>query len=121
PESRLRQGQMKKTLSATSPVLTLGFSAHSYAQPAFDDSNFADDGSTSMEDGNLVGNSLDLDAALDASANDSNNTNTTNTAGVDANVDVDASTDHSNNPGTKTSADTVTKAKRDLDADVDVD
>src|SRR5690554_5495111 len=112
---------MKKTLLATSIVLTLGFSAHTYAQPSFDDINFADDGSTSMEDGNLVGNSLDLDAALDASTNDSNNTNTTNTADVDANVDVDASTNDSNNSVTKTSADTVTKTNLDLDADVDVD
>src|SRR5690554_6782800 len=108
---------MKKTLLATSIVLTLGFSAHTYAQPSFDDINFADDGSTSMEDGNLVGNSLDLDAALDASTNDSNNTNTTNTADVDANVD--ASTNDSNNSVTKTSADTVTKTNLDLDADVD--
>src|SRR5690554_735423 len=112
---------MKKTLLATSIVLTLGFSAHTYAQPSFDDINFADDGSTSMEDGNLVGNSLDLDAALHANTNDSNHTNTTNTADVDANVDVDASTNDSNNSVTKTSADTVTKTNLDLDADVDVD
>src|SRR5690606_38030186 len=100
---------MKKTFLATSIALALGFSAHTYAQPSFDDINFADDGSNSMEDCNLVGNSLDLDAALDASTNDSNNTatTTTNTADVDANVD--ASTNDSNNSVTKTSADTVTK------------
>jgi|SRR5690606_28751359 len=106
---------MKKTLLATSIALTLGFSAQTYAQPSFDDINFADDGSTSMEDGNLIGNTAtvtnDLDATIDAS--------TTNTADVDANVD--ASTNDSNNSISKSSADTITKTDLDLNADVDLD